>query len=166
MFQHLLREESIVIPFEATTRDAALAELVAMLPSWGLTPRQKSSLLELLIQREKFGTTATGDGVALPHATLPGISFPIVSLGISRRGIDSYPALDGHPVYIVGLVIFPENAAADTERYRLLHDAEMLFRDKFLCERLKMSESKEEAYEVILRQSSYLAEYHSAAAPR
>lgn len=157
MFQQLLREESIGLHLEAPNREAALAELLALLPRGGLTARQKAEVLELLIQRERFGTTATGDGLAVPHCIYSGTETPLASLGISRRGI-AYPSLDGAPVYIVMLMIFPERSGFDAERHRILKDVEVLFRDRFLRERLKISENPDEAFEIILREATHLAD--------
>lgn len=158
MFQHLLREESIKVHLDVPNREAALAELIAILPSWGVTSKQKGSLLELLLQRERFGTTAIGDGIALPHCVFSGISYPLASLGLSRKGIP-YPSLDGEPVNLVFLAVFPDHEEySHSEKRRDLHDAENFFRDRFLRERLKISESPEEAYEIILRESRYLSE--------
>jgi fructose PTS system EIIBC or EIIC component len=156
MFQHLLREESIRLHLDAPSREAALAELVALLPSWGISAKQKGEVLDLVLQRERFGTTAIGDGIALPHCVFHGIAEPLASVGISKKGI-SYPSLDGAPVNVLLLVIFPENMNSHYERYRVLHDAEVLFRDPFVRERLKISETPEEAFEIILRESNSLS---------
>ena len=157
MFQHLLREETVKLHLEAPNREAALAELIAVLPSWAVPPRQKGNLLELLLQRENFGTTAIGEGVALPHCVFPSIGKSIAALGISRRGI-SYPSLDGKPVQLIFLTAFPDTPHASEERRLLLHEAENFFRDSFLRERLKICETAEEAYEVLVRESPYTAE--------
>lgn len=152
MFQHLLHEQSIRTHFEAPNREAALAELIALLPSRHLSPQQKGKLLDLLLQRENLGTTATGEGTALPHCSLSDIKVPFASLGISRKGI-SYPSLDGGPVYLLTLLVFPASEAFALRRYHILREVEALFRDRFLRERLKICDSPEEAYEIIRRES-------------
>ncbi len=154
MFQHLLREEAVGLRLEAPNREAALAELIALLPSQFLPSRKKADLLDLLLQRERFGTTATGEGVALPHCIFSEASIPIASLGISRKGI-AYPSLDGTPVHIIFLVVFPEKSDLDADRYRILREAETFFRDRFLMERLKISETPEEVCEIIFREANH-----------
>ncbi len=158
MFQHLLHEQSIRTHFEAPNREAALAELIALLPSRYLSSQQKGKILDLLLQRESLGTTAMGEGIALPHCSIPDIAFPFASLGISRKGI-YYPSLDGAPVYLLTLILFPSGQGFTTfQRYRMLREVEILFRDRFLKERLKICESPQEAYEIILRESSHISE--------
>ncbi len=155
MFQQLLREETIRVSFEAPNREAALAEIVALLPADnGLNPKQKGALLELLLERERFGTTAIGDGLAMPHCILPGVSSPFAFLAVSRKGI-LFPSLDGGLVYLVFLLVLPETGHQGREqRNRILHDASTFFRDSFWRERLKICATPEEAYEIIMREGS------------
>ena len=157
MFQRLLREETIFVRLDAPNREAALAEMVALLPSWSLTPRQKSEVLDLLLQRERFGTTAVGEGVALPRCTMAALETPIIALGIHPRGVQ-YPSLDGEPVHLVLVSIFPESTVSDYDRQRVLHSAELILKDRFLKERLKLCQTPEEALEVIMRESNILLE--------
>jgi len=153
MFHHLLREGTIRVGFEAPNREAALAELVALLPPEDLTAKQKGALLEGLLERERFGTTAVGEGLALPHCILPGISAPLAFLGISRKGIP-FSSLDGNPVHLIFLVVIPEENQAREKKNQILHDASLFFRDSFWRERLKICATPEEAYEIVMREGS------------
>ncbi len=67
MLPYSLHEESILIHLEAPNREAALAEVIAKLPHFAVPARKKAEILELILQREMFGTTAIGDSMALPH---------------------------------------------------------------------------------------------------
>lgn len=59
-------------------------------------------------QRENFGgTTAIGDGVALPHAGNAGVSAPGVSALTLRRGVD-WGAPDGRPVDLLFMIAVPQ----------------------------------------------------------
>ena len=58
-------------------------------------------------QRENFGgTTAIGDGIALPHACNAGVSAPGISALLLRRGVD-WGAPDGKPVDLVFMIAVP-----------------------------------------------------------
>ena len=58
-------------------------------------------------QRENFGgTTAIGDGIALPHACNAGVSAPVISALLLRRGVD-WGAPDGEPVDLVFMIAVP-----------------------------------------------------------
>ena len=145
MLQRLLHEESVKIHLDAPNREAALAELIASIPSTTLSSRKKSQILELILQRERFGTTAIGEGAAMPHCVSSGFEDPIFLLGISRKGIH-YPSLDGQPVHVIFMGIFPENYLAQPERLQILRETEIVLRDRYLKERLKSSHSPEQAY--------------------
>ncbi len=122
----------------------------------GFNAKQKSRLLEFLLQRERFGTTALGDGIALPHCIFPDIESSFGCLGISKKGIP-FPSLDGDPVYLLYMMVFPESGSAHAERFRVLREAETFLKDAFVRQRLKISEAPEEAYEIIVRESSHVS---------
>lgn len=58
------------------------------------------ALVEALMARERIQTTGIGHGMAIPHATAEGVRGLVLSLGISRQGIE-YDALDGKPVHLI-----------------------------------------------------------------
>lgn len=155
MLPYSLHEESILIHLDAPNPEAALAEVIAKLPSFAIPCRKKADILELVLQREMFGTTAIGDSIALPHCFFLDIENPVSVLAISRKGIH-FPSLDGQPVHLIFLTVFPESYRGSLEKQNLLKDAEMIFRDQFLRERLKISETPEEAYEIFVREAANL----------
>jgi PTS system nitrogen regulatory IIA component len=63
-------------------------------------------LLETLKEREKLGTTALGDGIAIPHARLESVERLLVSFGRSREGID-FDSVDGQPTHLFFLLVAP-----------------------------------------------------------
>ncbi len=151
MFQDLLPEKAIGVGLRALDRDEALRELIELLPE-DLGSQQKEKIFHLLLHREQFGTTAIGEGIALPHCIFPGVSFPLASLGISGQGIH-FSSLDGGPVYVIFLLVLPKSQDWDHEKKMILRLVENLLRDRFLLERLKISETPEEAYEILVRES-------------
>ncbi len=60
-------------------------------------------------KREALGSTGVGNGVALPHARLPGLKAPFTLLARLRHAID-FEAIDDQPVDIVVLLLLPETA--------------------------------------------------------
>ena len=56
-----------------------------------------------------FAVVGVGDGVAIPHAKLPGLSGVIGALGISRKGIP-YDSIDKEPVRLIFMLLVPENS--------------------------------------------------------
>lgn len=159
MFQQLLREESICVGLKAENQKSAFKQLIDAIPA-ELSADQKEQLLNSLMAREKFGTTAIGDGVALPRAVSTDVSLPVAILGINREGIP-FPSLDGSPVFIIFLLIWPDREERARERQQVLQNAENFFRDSFLRERIKIALNPEEVYEILLREGSQFREANS-----
>lgn len=106
---HTLLSEELVIPdLVSRERDAALAEMVAHLKTRQKITKDRE-LLEKLIQREELGSTAIGEGVAIPHCKLKGIEEPLLVLARSRQGVE-FSSLDGKPSHVFFLLVSsPEN---------------------------------------------------------
>ena len=80
---------------------------------------------EAVVARERMMATGMGQGVAVPHARVQGLSEPIVAVGISPGGID-FDAPDGEPARIVCLLLTPQND--DGAQLALLADVARTFR--------------------------------------
>lgn len=105
----------MVIPeLESTTRDDVLKEMGAFLKKRNKIAKDKD-LYEKLLQREELGSTAIGDGVAIPHCKMKGVKNPVVMLAISKKGLD-FHSLDGKPSYIFFLVVSsPDNPSVNLQ---------------------------------------------------
>lgn len=106
----LLAEDLILLDIKSRSREDVLREMVGYLKAEGRITKDKD-LYEKLIHREKLGSTAIGNGVAIPHCKIKGIKPPFfLLLGISKRGVN-FDALDGKPTYIFFMVISsPDNS--------------------------------------------------------
>jgi len=67
-------------------------------------------MLDILLDRERLGSTGIGEGVAIPHGKMVGLKEMVISFGRSREGID-FEAMDGKPVHLFFLLMAPENSA-------------------------------------------------------
>jgi nitrogen PTS system EIIA component len=67
---------------------------------------------ESTLERERLGSTGVGDGIAIPHARLKGLTAPTAVLAVLESGID-FDAPDGRPADIVVLLLSPDEAGAD-----------------------------------------------------
>jgi PTS system nitrogen regulatory IIA component len=88
-------------------QEAALRAVVSRLPLPGDFDREL--LLRLLVAREALGSTAVGDGIAIPHARRPivlHVPRSLVTLCFLKRPI-AYQAPDGMPVRVLFSVISP-----------------------------------------------------------
>ena len=99
----LLMRDMVLLDLKCREREDALREMVAFLKSKNRISREKE-LYERLLQRERLGSTAIGEGVAIPHCKLKGVKDPLVMLAISREGVD-FESRDGQPSHLFFLVV-------------------------------------------------------------
>jgi len=104
----ILEEVNIVPDLKARDKKGVLEELSEAIVSHEPSA-DKSSLVKVLLDRERLGSTGIGDGVAIPHGKFDGISHPIISFGRSRQGLD-FESLDGQPAFLFFLLVAPENS--------------------------------------------------------
>lgn len=67
-----------------------------------------ATLADAVLAREAIMPTGVGMGIAMPHARMPGLSAPIVALGVSSTGVD-FGAPDGELARLIVLVVTPEH---------------------------------------------------------
>ena len=106
---YTLLNEGLIIPeLVSQEREAVLEEIVRQLKLAKKINRDKD-LYEKLVQREKLGSTAIGDGIAIPHCKLKEVKSPLLALAVSRKGTQ-FEAIDGKPTHIFFLVVSsPDN---------------------------------------------------------
>jgi PTS system nitrogen regulatory IIA component len=111
----------------------------------GLEP---TVVLASLEQREKLGTTGIGDGVAIPHARLPGLGR-LTGYFIRLAAPIEYDALDNAPVDLIFLLLSPESASA--LQLKALARIARLLRDPEVSAGLRDESSPEAIYELLRR---------------
>lgn len=148
MLRSSLLKGGIIVSLVAETSEEAVRHLVAGIPQSLMGASLKETVIKKIIDREKMGTTAIGEGLALPQCIAPGITQPLTVLGISPSGID-FHSLDGEPVHVFVLNIVPEGPDAHQHKLSLVKSSESVFRDRFVIERLKAADSAEEVLKVV-----------------
>lgn len=111
---NLLIQDMIIEDLNSTDREGALKEMANFLKKRKKIGKEKE-LYEKLLQREELGSTAIGEGVAIPHCKIKGVKNPIVLLAISKKRID-FHSLDGKPSNIFFLVVSsPDNPSLNLQ---------------------------------------------------
>ena len=104
-----LSTEAVVADIQARDKQEVLRELSVALAR--THPSLKGErLVEVLREREKLGSTGIGEGVAIPHGKLPGLTQLVAAFGVSRQGVD-FEAIDGKPTHLFFALVAPENSA-------------------------------------------------------
>jgi PTS system nitrogen regulatory IIA component len=107
----------------------------------------KRSLLQVLLERERLGSTGIGDGIALPHGKLAELSNLLISFGRSTNGLD-FDSIDEQPAYLFFLLLAPENSAG--MHLTALAKISRMLKDANFRQRLMGAKSRKEIYKVIM----------------
>ncbi len=101
----VLVRDACRIDLHGATKLEVLRELADALARQvpGLDPAQ---LYAMLIEREKLGTTAMGDGIAIPHARIESLNRLLAVFGLSRAGV-AFDSLDGRETHLFFLHVAP-----------------------------------------------------------
>ncbi len=144
--QDMLKEDFIIEDLKSRTKKEVLAELsdVLLRDDTGI---DRDSVIEVLMEREKLGSTGIGDGIAIPHGKLTGLERLVVSFGRSRVGVD-FDSLDGGPVHIFFLLMAPENSAG--QHLKALAKISRMLKDVSFREALIKAGSSKEIYDLIV----------------
>ena len=140
----LLTPQAVVPALKVNSKKQALQELAARAAA--LTGQNERSVFEVLLQREKLGTTAVGYGVAISHGKLPKLEKLFGLFARLERPID-FEAMDGQPVDLIFLLLAPEGAGAD--HLKALARIARLLRDQDVAKKLRASRDAQAIYSVL-----------------
>lgn len=102
---------AMVIPdLKGNTKSDVLRELAAYIAGQHASI-DADTLSEVLAERERLGSTAIGDGIAIPHGKIAGVNQIIGVFGRHPRGVD-FDSLDGRPTQLFFLLVAPEDSAS------------------------------------------------------
>jgi PTS system nitrogen regulatory IIA component len=105
----LLDENSILPDMAATTKLAVLEELAATLVP-GPEGLDLDTVVEVLMERERLGSTGIGDNIAIPHGKVADLKELKLAFGRSLKGV-SFDSMDGKPSQLFFLLLAPVNSA-------------------------------------------------------
>jgi PTS system nitrogen regulatory IIA component len=140
----LVAPEAIVPALKVSSKKQALQDLSVRAAA--LTGQNDKAIFEVLLQREKLGTTAVGYGVAIPHGKLPKLTKMFGMFARLDRPID-FEALDGQPVDLVFLLLAPEGAGAD--HLKALARVARLLRDQDTANKLRAARDAQALFTVL-----------------
>jgi PTS system nitrogen regulatory IIA component len=148
----LIAPSAVIPALEVTNKKQAIQELAAKAAE--LTGQSERAISEILLQREKLGSTGVGAGIAIPHGKLPKLSTLFGLFARLERPID-FEALDGQPVDLIFLLLAPEAAGAD--HLKALARVARLLRDPDVANKLRESKDTTALYALLALQSASAA---------
>ena len=142
----IFKPQLIISNLKAHDKKGVLEELSQVITEQNPS-LNKRSLLQVLLERERLGSTGIGDGIALPHGKLKELSNLLISFGRSINGLD-FDSIDEQPAYLFFLLLAPVNSAG--MHLTALAKISRMLKDANFRQRLMGAKSREEIYKVIM----------------
>ena len=139
-----LDPQAVLPALRVNGKKQALQELASQ--SARLTGLPDGAIYEALLQRERLGCTGIGEGIAIPHGKLPGLTRIFGLVARLDKPID-FEALDGQPVDVLFLLLAPEGAGAD--HLKALARVARVLREPGLIERLRATRDATAIYAIM-----------------
>jgi PTS system nitrogen regulatory IIA component len=141
----ILDEASIIQDLRSTSKKGVLEELSDVLVEGGKLP-DRDKVVEVLLDREKLGSTGIGDGIAIPHGKMKGIEDLVTSFGRSTKGIN-FESIDNKPTHLFFLLVAPENSAGI--HLKALARISRLLKDPSFRNRLMEAKDRRDLFAII-----------------
>jgi PTS system nitrogen regulatory IIA component len=106
----------------------------------GLPERE---VFDVILQRERLGSTGVGNGIAIPHGKLPTLDHIVGVFARLDQPVD-FEALDDQPVDLVFLLLAPEGAGAD--HLKALSRIARVMRDSDMVAKLRATDNAASLY--------------------
>ncbi len=143
-FSDLITPESVVPNLRAGSKKQALQELAkAAADLTGLHERQ---IFDVLLERERLGTTGVGSGIAIPHGKLANLDRIQGVFARLENPVD-FDSIDEQPVDLIFLLLAPESAGAD--HLKALAQVSRLLRDQAVCKKLRATDTADAIYALL-----------------
>ncbi|OHV83773.1 PTS IIA-like nitrogen regulatory protein PtsN [Rhizobium sp. LCM 4573] len=137
----LLQQDAIIPALKVNSKKQLLQELAVKAAK--LTGVPEREIFDVILQRERLGSTGVGHGIAIPHGKLGSISSIKGIFARLETPVD-FEALDDEPVDLVFLLLAPEGAGAD--HLKALSRIARVLRDQELVAKLRKTDSATAIY--------------------
>jgi PTS system nitrogen regulatory IIA component len=140
----LITPKSVIAQLRVTNKKQALQELAKRAAA--LTGAGDRAIYDVLVERERLGTTGVGNGIAIPHGKLKGLARFYGIFARLERPIP-FEAIDERPVDLIFVLLAPEDAGAD--HLKALARISRLLRDREMCEKLRGTDNADALYALL-----------------
>lgn len=110
-------------------------------------------LVDVLWERERLGSTAIGDGIAIPHGKLPGLNGVRGAFGRHQAGVD-FESLDGNPTRLFFVLVAPEDSVG--QHLKALARVSRLLKDSAFRDRLVAAPDRAELFRLVREEDEKL----------
>jgi nitrogen PTS system EIIA component len=146
-------KDAILPALGASTRDEAIRELVTSLHAAGyFRATEIDDIVNAVLRREQLGSTGIGRHIAIQHSRYGGVNQLIGTVGISPKGVP-FDSIDGEPVYVLVLLISPQDKPGD--HLRALETVVRTMRDDNFVQELRSAGSRDAIWALLDRQQPW-----------
>ncbi len=140
----LLAPGGVVANLKSKSKKQALEDLAALAAK--ITEVHERKIFDVLLERERLGTTGVGQGIAIPHGKLAELDTLHGHFARLAQPID-FEAIDERPVDLIFLLLAPESAGAD--HLKALARVSRLLRDATVCDKLRAANDSREIFDLL-----------------
>jgi len=145
-FTELLIPDCTSCALEAASKKRVL-ELAGDLLARSYPEFEEDAVFDALMARERLGSTAVGEGVAIPHCRLAACERPVGALMQLAHGVE-FDAPDDQPVDLLFILVVPEEAHED--HLQLLASAAGAFNEPRYRDALRRAQDKRDLFDAAL----------------
>lgn len=143
--EDLLSSPAQVMPrLKVSSKKQALQDLARR--AGEITGVHERQIFDVLLERERLGTTGVGNGIAIPHGKLPEVKGLFGLFARLDEPVD-FDSIDEQPVDLIFLLLAPEGAGAD--HLKALARVSRLLRDRSICEKLRGTDQPDALYALL-----------------
>ncbi len=140
----LISAESVIPNLRASSKKQALQDLARRAAD--ITGLHERAIFDVLMERERLGTTGVGNGIAIPHGKMANLDRLYGLFARLERSVD-FQSIDEQPVDLIFLLLAPESAGAD--HLKALARVSRLLRDGSVCEKLRGTNDAEALFALL-----------------
>ena len=145
----LLTRERVVCALKTPSKKQTLQEIAQRAAAFtGLNER---TIFDVLLERERLGTTGVGRGIAIPHGKLRELDR-LYGLFLRLDEPVDFDAIDDQPVDLIFLLLAPETAGAD--HLKALARISRLLRDASVCTKLRTASDGDSLFRLLTAEAA------------
>lgn len=140
----LIDSDSIVANLRVTSKKQALQDLARR--AGEIIGIDERKIFDVLMERERLGTTGVGSGIAIPHGKLSELDRIHGVFARLEKPVD-FQAIDDRPVDLIFVLLAPEGAGAD--HLKALARVSRLLRDDDICKKLRGTSESDALFAIL-----------------
>jgi PTS system nitrogen regulatory IIA component len=144
-----LAPEAVVIDLAAASKKQVLQALAQRIAR--IAHQDERTVFDVLLERERLGTTGVGKGIAIPHGKIASLDR-IYGLFARLKPPVEFEAMDNDPVDLVFLLLAP--AAAGADHLKALARVSKLLRNPAQCEKLRKAPDAKTAFAILTAETA------------